>query len=72
MGKSKKRSIALGKHNRLDNLTRENAIEFVLSNIDKKQEIADVISLFGFNAEELLEAGADYEAIISLGSLLND
>ena len=70
MGKAKKRSIALGKHKRFENLSREEAIEFVLQNITDKNDIVEVISLFGLKAEELLVAGAEYEEVMALGSLL--
>lgn len=70
MGKSKRRIIAKGKYNQLNNLTREEAIFTVVENISDKNYIIDFISLFGLKAEELLEAGADYEEVKALGSLL--
>ena len=70
MGKSKRRIIAKGKYKQLEKFTRDEAILFVLNNIKKKEDVFEVISLFGLKADELLEAGADYEDVKTLGSLL--
>lgn len=70
MGKSKRRIIAKGKYKQLENFTRDEAILFVLNNIKKKEDVFEVVSLFGLRADELLEAGADYEDVKTLGSLL--
>jgi len=69
MGKSKRRSIALGKHNQLSNLSREEAISIVVEKISNRQDVSELVTLFGLRAEELLEAGAGYEEIKSLGGL---
>ena len=61
MGKAKKRSLALGIYNKLSNITREEAIEKTVKNIESKQEAIELITLFGITAEELLEADASYE-----------
>ena len=70
MGKSKRRSIARGKYNQFSNMTREEAISVVVENISKLEDVSELITLFGLKAEELLEGGADYEAIKSLGGIL--
>ena len=70
MGKSKRRIIARGKHQQIANITREEAIQEVLMHLDKHANISELISLFGLKAEELLEAGADYETVKSLGDIL--
>lgn len=67
MGKAKKRSINLGKHNRISNLSREEAINIVVSTRKKTDEVIDLITLFGLSAEELLEGGAQYEDVIGYG-----
>ena len=67
MGKAKRRSINLGKHNQFQNITRDEAIELVIDKLLKNEKVDDLISLFGLKADELLEAGADYESVISLG-----
>ena len=72
MGKSKRRIIARGKYNQLDNLSRDEAVKLVVENMQNKSQIEYVISLFGLKAEELLEAGAGYEEVKSLGSLIDD
>lgn len=69
MGKSKKRSIARGKYNQFSNMTRNEAISAVVDKIAKQEDVSELISLFGLKAEELLEGGADYEAVKSLGGL---
>lgn len=71
MGKSKKRIIYKGKNQQFDNITRAEAIESavkLLENNDK--EVYAVITLFGLSAEELLEAGASFEVVKSLGNIL--
>ena len=70
MGKSKRRIIAKGKHKQIANITREEAIQEVLFHIQNHTNITELVSLFGLKAEELLEAGADYETIKSLGDIL--
>lgn len=70
MGKSKKRSLALGINNKISNLSREDAIKQILDNINNKQEAIELITLFGVTAEELLEAGALYEDVLSFGGML--
>lgn len=70
MGKAKKRSIARGKYDQITNLTRDEAIEIVIDKISKNEDTEDVITLFGLKAEELLEAGANYEVVKSLKGIL--
>ena len=71
MGKSKKRIIYKGKNLQYTNLTREEAVktavEFLNSN---SKEAYSLITLFGLTAEEILEAGASYEAVKGMESLL--
>lgn len=74
MGKSKKRILHQGRNNQISNLKREDALKSVVkacntTKIDEK--IRDLISLFGFSAEELLESGAQYEDVIGLKGILN-
>ena len=51
-------------------MTRESALDFVIKNFENKHEVIDTITLFGFSAEEMLEAGAEYEDVMSLGGLV--
>ena len=41
-----------------------------IQNIEKKDEVIDTITLFGFTAEEMLEAGAAYEDVMAFGGLV--
>lgn len=73
MGKSKKRS--LHKTNSSIFMTRETAINKVFGILSRpwcneKIEAHNLISLFGLDAEELSEAGVDYENLKSLEALV--
>jgi len=62
MGKSKKRILAKGAHSQISTLSRKEAIEIVLK-ANSKEEVENIISLFGLKPEELLEAGMSYETV---------
>ena len=68
MGKSKKR--ILHKTNSTLFMTRESAVNKVLSILSSKKndraEAHNIITLFGLEAEELSEAGVDYENLKAL------
>ena len=51
-------------------MTRESALDSVIKNLDKNSNVLDTITLFGFTAEEMLEAGAEYEDVLALGNLI--
>lgn len=71
MGKAKKRSFQLGINNQLSSLSREDAVKTVVKLLDTNNREADnLITLFGMSAEEILEAGASYEAVKSKEGLL--
>ena len=70
MGKAKQRSLKKGINNRFKYMTRESALEAVVQNITNKAEVIDTITLFGFTAEEMLEAGAEYEDVMAFGGLV--
>ena len=70
MGKSKRRSLNQGINNKFQYMTRESALDSVIKNMEKKIDVIDTITLFGFTAEEMLEAGAEYEDVIALGGLV--
>ena len=70
MGKAKRRSIALGRHNQISNLSRNDAIISVVEKLSKQEDVSELITLFGLSAEELLEAGANSEDIKSLRGLV--
>ncbi len=71
MGKSKRRSLNHGINDKFQYMTRESALDSVIKNMDNKNEVIDTITLFGFTAEEMLEAGAEYEDVMALGGLIS-
>ena len=70
MGKAKRRSLNQGINNKFQYMTRESALDSVIKNLEKNIDVIDTITLFGFTAEEMLEAGAEYEDVMALGSLV--
>jgi len=70
MGKSKKRILQNGINDKFPYMTRESALSSVIENIENKSDALDLITLFGLTAEEMLEAGAAYEDVMSLGALV--
>lgn len=73
MGKSKRRILHKGINDKITNLKREDALKDVVKACNAKKldnETKDLISLFGFSAEELLESGAQYEDVVGLKNLL--
>ena len=70
MGKSKRRSLNQGIHNKFQYMTRESALESIIANMDNKNDVINTITLFGFTAEEMLEAGAEYEDVMALGGII--
>ena len=71
MGKAKRRSLNQGINNKFQYMTRESALDSVIKNMDNKNDVIDTITLFGFTAEEMLEAGAEYEDVMALGGLIS-
>lgn len=72
MGKSKKRNFFKNTDNNRIVLKRNDTIKTLINNINNRKNIKEsenLISLFGITIEELLEAGADYEAISALKHL---
>ena len=70
MGKAKRRSLKNGINDRLPYMTRESALTTVVKNLEHKSDVIDTITLFGFSAEEMLEAGASYEDVMALGGFV--
>ncbi|MBO6273628.1 hypothetical protein J6O48_12740 [bacterium] len=70
MGKAKRRSIALGKHNQITNLTRDDAINMTIEKLSKGEDVTELVTLFGLKAEELLEAGLEYEYVKAIEGIL--
>ncbi|MDD3436933.1 MAG: hypothetical protein PHC64_07275 [Candidatus Gastranaerophilales bacterium] len=74
MGKSKRRILHKGINNQITNLKRGDALRNVVNACNAKKIDAgtkDLISLFGFSAEELLEFGARYEDVVGLNGILS-
>ena len=73
MGKSKKRILHKGINDTITNITRQDALCNVVKSCNAKKidnETKDLIMLFGFGAEDLLEAGASYEDVLGLKGIL--
>ena len=70
MGKAKRRSLKNGINDKFPYMTRESALSKVIERIDNKEDVIDTITLFGFSAEEMLEAGAAYEDVMALGGIV--
>lgn len=71
MGKSKSRIFRKGIYDQFTTMTRDEAIVEVvkLLNLNKNTEAHNLITMFGIEAEEALEAGASYEAVVALKSI---
>lgn len=69
MGKSKIRSFNRNIKDKFQYMTRESALKNVVNHTLDKDSI-DTITLFGFTAEEMLEAGAEYEDVMALGGII--
>ena len=71
MGKAKKRGFRRGDLDEFYRLSREEAVQEVVKLLKESDNNAiSLITLFGLSAEELLEAGADYEDVVQLRSML--
>ena len=71
MGKAKQRSLRNGINHSYPYMTREAALNSVIKNIEDKDKVIDTITLFGFSAEEMLEAGAAYEDVLAFGGIVS-
>ena len=71
MGKAKRRSFQNGINDKFPNMTRKSALDFVVENIEDKSKVIDLITLFDFSAEEILEAGATFEDVKALGGIVH-
>ena len=68
MGKSKTRIFRKGINDQIPTITRQDAINNVVKNLNNHEfsSAKDLITMFGLDAEELLEAGASYEAVVAI------
>lgn len=71
MGKSKTRIFRKGINDQFTKMTREEAIIEVakLLNANKNTEAHNLITMFGIDAEEALEAGASYESVVAMKNI---
>ncbi len=70
MGKSKYRILKKGINDKFPYMTRDTALTSIVQDMGNQKKVIDLITLFGITAEELLEAGAAYEDVVSLGALV--
>lgn len=71
MGKSKSRILRKGIYDQVAKISRAEAVENAAKYLNENniQNASDLITMFGLNAEEVLEAGASYEAVISIKNI---
>lgn len=71
MGKSKTRILRKGINDQFIRMTREEAVtetaKFLNANL--KNDARNLITMFGLTAEEVLEAGASYEAVLPMKNI---
>lgn len=72
MGKSKTRILRKGINNQITRLSRKEAIDNVVKyfNANNLTKAHDLITMFGLDAEEILEAGASYEHVVAMKNIL--
>ena len=71
MGKSKTRIFRKGINDQITKITRDSAIVKASKSLNSglPTEAKSLITMFGLTAEELLEAGTNYEAIVSIKNI---
>ena len=71
MGKSKTRILRKGINNQITKMTREQAVKETVNHLENNNlnEAKDLITMFGLDAEELLEAGASYESVKAIENI---
>lgn len=74
MGKSKTRIFRKGINDQFISMTRETAVNSAAKhlNFNEHNEAKDLITMFGLSAEELLEAGASYESVVSIQNVFGE
>ncbi len=74
MGKSKSRIFRKGINDQIPKISRTDAINEVVRylNEHRTNEAKNLITMFGLSAEELLEAGASYEAVVSMKNIFEN
>ncbi len=71
MGKSKSRIFRKGINDQMPKISRLDAINEVVKflNHNNNTEAKNLITMFGLSAEEILEAGASYEAVVAMKNI---
>ena len=71
MGKSKSRIFRKGINDQMSKISRLDAINEVVKflNHNNNTEAKNLITMFGLSAEEILEAGASYEAVVAMKNI---
>ncbi len=72
MGKSKTRIFRKGANDHIPTISRNEAILEAIKYLENQdiKNATSVITRFGLGAEELLEAGASYEAVVAVKNIL--
>lgn len=72
MGKSKSRIFRKGINDQIPRLSREDAILETVKHLENNSnnQAKNLITMFGLSAEEILEAGGSYEAVVALKNIL--
>lgn len=72
MGKSKARIFRKGINDQIPRISRADAISETVKHLETKKlsEAKNLITMFGLSAEEILEAGGSYEAVIAMKNIL--
>ena len=71
MGKSKSRIFRKGINDQITKISRNDAIVETVKylNANKNNGAHNLITMFGLTAEEILEAGASYEAVVAMKNI---
>ncbi len=74
MGKSKTRIFRKGINDQIPRISRADAISETVKHLETKKlsEAKNLITMFGLSAEEILEAGGSYEAVVAMKSILKN
>ena len=72
MGKSKSRIFRKGINNQITKMSRNDAVKIAVKNLNENNfaQAKDIITMFGLNAEDLLEGGASYESVKTIRNIL--
>ncbi len=74
MGKSKTRIFRKGINDQIPRISRADAISETVKHLETRNlgDAKNLITMFGLSAEEILEAGGSYEAVVAMKSILKN